>query len=169
MKSTTLLSLTALLLQASHTTADSVCSSGLYAALAPLDTYAPAVSYCQGQADKTTVTVTATVTAVAKREPATTANAKTTATTASTKTTATTLKTIATTTSSNDAKASAWSSLVAQAKSVIATFCSCAGYPATTTVCLLYISFVPYSVRTSDTNRFRSQQPLLPRLLHLPL
>lgn len=132
MKHATFLSLAALASQVSYTTADSVCSSGLYAALAPLDTYPPAVTYCQGQAGKATVTVTKTAaTAKVKRVPATTSNTQA---TANTKATATTLKT-STTTTGKDAKASAWSSLVAQAKSVIATFCSCAGYPATVTVC----------------------------------
>lgn len=103
--------------------AEGVCSSGLYAALAPLETYAPAVSYCQGEAAKVTVTVTA---ALRMRKRA----IKTTATTS--------VKTSATSTA-KDAKAFSWSSLVAQAKQVVATFCSCAGYPATVTVCSIVL------------------------------
>lgn len=118
----------------------SVCSSGIYAALAPLDNYAPAVSYCQGQADKVTVTVTANAAKLRRRTPKTTTTTTTTTkpakgSTTTKATTATTAKTTSkTTTSSTNAKASAWSSLIQQAQSVVATFCSCAGYPATSTV-----------------------------------
>lgn len=136
MKTTTLSGLAVFTLQALQVSADSsVCSSGIYAALAPLDNYAPAVSYCQGQAGKATVTVT--VSANAKRQPAT-------ATTATSGVTASTLKT-STTKTATDAKAASWSSLVAQAKSVVATFCSCAGYPATVTVRPLSTPRVPRS------------------------
>lgn len=104
MKATTFSSLAVLAFQALQVSAgSSVCSSGIYAAFAPLDTYAPAVSYCQGQAGKTTVTVT--VSAKAKRHPATAATPKSIVTT-------TTLKT-STNKTTADAKAASWSSLVA--------------------------------------------------------
>lgn len=118
--------------------ADSVCSTGLYAALAPLETYPPAVSYCQGQAGKVTVTVTASA-AQRLRKRASKSSATSSATSANTKTTATTPVKTSTTSTTENAKASAWSSLVAQAKQVVATFCSCAGYPATVTVCCIIL------------------------------
>lgn len=131
MKYATFLSLAIVAAQVAHTSANSACSSGLYAALAPLDNYPPAVSYCKAQAGKATVIVSATAKKI-RRIPRTT-SATSSGPTASTAS-GTTLKTT-TTSSSKDAKASSWSSLVAQAKQVVATFCSCAGYPATITVC----------------------------------
>lgn len=129
MKSFTSLSIAIFAIQALRVAASgSVCSSGIYAALAPLDDFPPAVTYCRGQANKVTVTATTTVTSTVaiaqKRAKTTSASSK------STKNTATTLKTA---TSTANAKAAQWSSLVAQAEGIVATFCSCAGYPATTT------------------------------------
>lgn len=130
MKVTTLLSVAILALETLHTSAAaSACSSGIYAALAPLETYPPAVSYCKGQAGKSTVTTTVTVDNANRRR----AVMKTTASPKTTKTPTSTLKTSATKTTS-DAKAASWSSLVQQAQAVVSTFCSCAGYPAIVTV-----------------------------------
>lgn len=111
--------------------ADNVCSSGLYAALAPLYNSVPAVNYCKGQVDKVMVTATA-ARKVRKRAP----KSSTITTSSPTKKTSTTTPVkISTTKTATDAKPSSWSSLVAQAKEVVATFCSYAGYPATITVC----------------------------------
>lgn len=156
MKLTTVLSLAILSFKIPETlAAGSVCSSGIYAALAPLETYAPAVNYCQGQANKVAVTTTVTASPKAKRVPVTTGGTKITTTSA------TTLKT--STTSSKDAKASSWSSLVAQASAVVATFCSCAGYPATTTVCHHTSSIIHRNTDNLRQHRPSHLPPPLPR------
>lgn len=111
-----------------------VCDSGLYQALSPLATYAPAKSFCTQRYPPGTTTVTVTNGAVVKRSGTT---SKTTATQArsTTKTstkatvtvvTSTTSKTTSTkATTTKDSKAVAWSSLSAQAGAILSTFCSC--------------------------------------------
>lgn len=120
-------------------TASSVCSSGIYALLSPLDTYPPAESFCASKYPGT-VTVTVTQSATMQKIRRATSSAATTTgkgkgTTTSKKSTTTASTTSKVTTSSVNAKASIFSSLQSQASAVVSTFCSCVGYPVVTTVC----------------------------------
>lgn len=130
MKVTTYLSFAVFAIQTLQTpAAGSACSSGIYAALAPLETYPPAVTYCKGQAGKSTVTTVVTAASALRRR----AVAKTTSIKAS-KTTTSSSKSSTSAKSTTDTRAAAWSSLVQQAEGIVSTFCSCAGYPAVVTV-----------------------------------
>ena len=143
--------------------ATNVCSSGIYAVLAPLSNYAPAQSFCSAHVPRQTVTATkkkrwlnaratSTVSAVANARQSTTTSSHTSTTssrttTTSSRTTSTTSRTTTTsshttttsshtTTTTGDAKASLLSSLESQVDSIVTTFCQCIQPPVTVTVCI---------------------------------
>ena len=103
---------------ACFTAADSVCSSGIYSKLAVLSTYAPAQSYCSAHFPVATVTVTTTVTQLAKR-------------------TALDARDAAATKKHGANVSSCYSSLKGVASSIAKTLCSCIETTPTTTVNIL--------------------------------
>lgn len=128
--------------------ADNVCSTGIYATLAPLAAYAPAQAFCSAKFPAVIVTVTASVYAPrgkrsqvptttsntnAKKSTTTTKPSTTTTTkiTTTTKPATTTTTKTTTTTNSQDPKSSLLSLLSAQAYNVASTFCSCINPPKT--------------------------------------
>jgi hypothetical protein len=98
--------------------AGSVCSSGIYALLAPLGGYPPAQSYCLSHFAPRTVTKTFTA-------PGSTSTATTTDVIPPAK------RHVA---AAKDPQASLFSLLVAEADEIVSTFCSCIETPVTTTV-----------------------------------
>lgn len=107
----------------------SVCSTGIYALLAPLKNYPPAEAFCAAKYHRkrhyTTVKTTTKSTTTTTKHTTTTTKPSTTTTTTKPSTTTTKPSTSTTTKPTNDPQASLYSQLVSEASAVISTFCSC--------------------------------------------